>query len=39
VRDAYTMQNAESQARRAEVLEIIIVFLIVVEIALALAFR
>ena len=39
VRDAYTMLNAESQARRAEVLEIIIVFLIALEIALALAFR
>ncbi|HET9250814.1 MAG TPA: hypothetical protein VFP58_01700 [Candidatus Eisenbacteria bacterium] len=35
VRDAYTMLNAESQARRAEVLELAIVILIVLEIVLA----
>ena len=39
IRDAYSMLNAESQARRAEVLEIIIVALIVVELALALVRR
>jgi hypothetical protein len=39
VRDTYSMLNAESQARRAEVLEIIIVALIALEIALAIAFR
>lgn len=39
MRDAYTMLNAESQARRAEILEIIIVGLIALEIALALVFR
>jgi hypothetical protein len=36
VRDAYTMLNAESQARRAEVLELIIVALIAIEIVLSL---
>lgn len=36
VRDAYTMLNAESQARRSEVLEAIIVLLIVIEIVLSL---
>ena len=35
VRDTYTMLNAESQARRAEVLELIIVILILLEIVLA----
>lgn len=35
IRDAYTMLNAESQARRAEVLEITIVLLIALEILLA----
>ena len=35
VRDAYTMLNAESQARRAEILELTIVVLIVLEIVLA----
>ena len=39
VRDTYVMLNAESQARRAEILEIIIVGLITLEIALALVFR
>lgn len=37
VRDAYSMLNAESQARRSEVLEIVIVLLILIEIVLALA--
>ena len=36
LRETYGMLNAESQARRSEVLEIIIVALIVIEIALAL---
>jgi hypothetical protein len=36
LRDAYGMLNAESQARRAEILEVIIVVLIVLEIVLAL---
>jgi hypothetical protein len=35
VRDAYTMLNAESQARRIEVLELAIVILIVLEIVMA----
>lgn len=35
VRDAYTMLNGESQARRAEMLELIIVLLIVFEIVMA----
>src|SRR6185436_16577836 len=35
VRDAYSMLNAESQARRSEVLELIIVALILIEIVLA----
>ncbi|NOT33295.1 MAG: hypothetical protein HOP12_03900, partial [Candidatus Eisenbacteria bacterium] len=35
VRDAYTMLNAESQARRSEALEVIIVLLILFEIVLA----
>jgi len=35
VRDAYTMLNAESQARRTEVLEVIVVVLILIEIVLA----
>jgi hypothetical protein len=35
VRDAYSMLNAESQARRVEVLELAIVILIVLEIVLA----
>jgi hypothetical protein len=35
IRDSYTMLNAESQARRSEVLEIIIVLLILFEIVLA----
>ena len=35
VRDACTMLNAESQARRAEMLELIIVLLIVFEIVMA----
>ena len=35
VREAYTMLNAESQARRAEVLEVTIVLLIALEILLA----
>ena len=35
VRDAYTMLNAESQARRSEILELAIVVLIVLEIVLA----
>lgn len=39
VRDAYSMLNAESQARRAEVLEIVIVVLILIELLLALARR
>jgi len=39
IRDAYTMLNAESQARRTEVLELIIIVLIVVEIVLALIWR
>ena len=36
IRDAYAMLNAESQARRAEVLEVVIVVLIAVELVLAL---
>ncbi len=36
VRDAYAMLNAESQARRAEALETVIVLLIAIEIVLAL---
>lgn len=36
VRDAYSMLNAESQARRAEVLEVVIVLLILIELVLAL---
>lgn len=39
VRDAYSMLNAESQARRAEVLEVVIVVLILIELLLALARR
>jgi len=39
IRDAYTMLNAESQARRAEVLELTIVILIVLELVLAWFFR
>jgi hypothetical protein len=39
VRDAYSMLNAESQARRTETLELIIVLLIVLEIVLALIRR
>ena len=39
IRDAYTMLNAESQARRTEVLELVIIVLIAVEIALALVWR
>jgi hypothetical protein len=35
VRDAYSMLNAETQARRAEILEIIVVLLITLEIVLA----
>jgi hypothetical protein len=35
VRDAYSMLNAETQARRAEILEVIIVLLIALEIVLA----
>lgn len=35
VRDAYTMLNAESQARRIEILELAIVILIVLEIVMA----
>jgi len=37
IRDAYSMLNAESQARRAEILEVIIVVLIVIEIVLTIA--
>ena len=36
IRDAYAMLNAESQARRSEALEVIIVVLIVIELVLAL---
>ena len=36
VRDAYTMLNAESQARRGEVMELIVIALIALEILLAL---
>jgi hypothetical protein len=36
VRDAYAMLNAESQTRRAEALELIIVMLIVIEVVMAL---
>jgi len=39
IRDAYTMLNAESQARRTEVLELIIIVLIAVEIVFALIWR
>jgi uncharacterized Rmd1/YagE family protein len=39
VRDAYTMLNAESQARRSEALELAIVLLIVHDIVLALLLR
>jgi hypothetical protein len=39
IRDAYAMLNAESQARRTEVLELIIIVLIAVEIVLALLWR
>jgi len=39
VRDAYGMLNAESQARRSEALEVIIVLLIVLEVALTLLHR
>jgi hypothetical protein len=35
IRDAYTMLNAEAQARRSEVLEVIIVLLILFEIVMA----
>lgn len=35
IRDAYTMLNAESQARRSEVLEVIIVLLILFEIVMS----
>ena len=35
VRDTYTMLNAETQVRRAEVLELVVIVLIVLEIALA----
>jgi len=36
VRDAYTMLNAEAQARRGEVMELIVIALIALEILLAL---
>ena len=36
VRDAYSMLNAESQARRSEALEVIIILLIVIEVVLTL---
>jgi hypothetical protein len=39
IRDTYTMLNAETQARRTEALEVVIVLLIVVEIVLALIRR
>ena len=39
IRDAYTMLNAESQARRTEALEIIIIVLIALEIVFALLMR
>jgi hypothetical protein len=39
IRDAYSMLNAESQARRAEILEVIIVVLIGIEIVLGLIKR
>ena len=39
IRDAYAMLNAEAQARRAEVMELIIIALIAIEIALALRMR
>ncbi|HTO89752.1 MAG TPA: hypothetical protein VMJ70_01350 [Candidatus Sulfotelmatobacter sp.] len=39
IRDAYSMLNAESQARRAEILEIIIVLLIGIELVLGLLKR
>jgi hypothetical protein len=39
IRDAYTMLNAESQARRAEVLEITIILLILIEIVMAVLVR
>jgi len=35
IRDAYTMLNAESQARRSEALELVIVVLILFEVAMA----
>lgn len=37
VREAYTMLNGESQARRSEVLEVIIIALILLEVVLAMA--
>jgi hypothetical protein len=39
IRDTYAMMNAEAQARRAEVLELAIIFLIVFEIVLSLIKR
>jgi hypothetical protein len=39
VRDAYAMLNAESQARRGEVLELVIIALILLEVVLALVRR
>ena len=39
IRDAYAMLNAESQARRVEVLELTIVVLILIEIVLAFVWR
>ncbi len=39
IRDAYSMLNAEAQARRAEVTEFIIIALIAIEIVLALVLR
>ncbi len=39
IRDAYTMLNAESQARRTEALELIIILLIAIEIVFALIWR
>ena len=39
VRETYSMLNAESQARRSEVLELIVIALIVLEILLAIFLR
>jgi len=39
IRDAYAMLNAEAQARRAEVMELIVISLIAIEIVLALRMR